>query len=187
MCDLVLPLVKAILLPSGEKAGANPCLRSCCRPWPLGCTAEMPPEGQFENAIFPLEPGNAAGAGPAARVSDAAPAIRIAVSERAIDRRLAIDPLLARSDGGRQYWLRTRGRQTRSGGERDGMVILPRIARFLGHPGVASLLGVVLILAGVFGYATDDISRGWAILIFVVGVINVIHGVQNRRHPPADA
>ena len=61
------------------------------------------------------------------------------------------------------------------------MVILPRIARFLGHPGVASLLGVVLILAGVFGYATDDISRGWAILIFVVGVINVIHGVQNRR------
>ncbi len=67
------------------------------------------------------------------------------------------------------------------------MVILPRIARFLGHPGVASLLGVVLILAGVFGYATEDISRGWAILIFVVGVINVIHGVQNRRHPPADA
>ena len=46
---------------------------------------------------------------------------------------------------------------------------------------------MVLILAGVFGYATDDISRGWAILIFVVGVINVIHGVQNRRHPPADA
>lgn len=63
------------------------------------------------------------------------------------------------------------------------MVILPRIARFLGHPGVASLLGVVLIAAGVLGYATDDISRGWAVLIFVVGVINVVHGIQNRRHP----
>lgn len=63
------------------------------------------------------------------------------------------------------------------------MVILPRIARFLGHPGVASLLGVVLIVAGVLGYATDDISRGWAILILVVGIINVVHGVQNRRHP----
>jgi len=61
------------------------------------------------------------------------------------------------------------------------MVILPRIARFFGHPGVASALGVILILAGVLGYATDDISRGWAILIFVVGCINVIHGVQNHR------
>lgn len=67
------------------------------------------------------------------------------------------------------------------------MVILPRIARFLGHPGVASLLGVVLIVAGVLGYATDDISRGWAILILVVGVINVVHGVQNRRHPESGA
>lgn len=61
------------------------------------------------------------------------------------------------------------------------MVILPRLARFLGHPGVASVLGLLLIGAGVIGFATDDISRGWAILIGVVGAINVIHGLQNHR------
>ena len=62
-----------------------------------------------------------------------------------------------------------------------GMVILPRIARFLGHPGVASILGVILIAAGILGFATDDISRGWALLIIAVGVINVVHGVSERR------
>jgi hypothetical protein len=61
------------------------------------------------------------------------------------------------------------------------MVFLPRLARSLGHPAVASLLGVLLITVSVIGFATDDISKGWAILIGVVGIINVIHGLQNRR------
>lgn len=63
------------------------------------------------------------------------------------------------------------------------MVILPRIARFLGHPGVAAILGVLLIALAVIGDATDHIDRPWAIVIFVVGAVNVIHGVQARRHP----
>ena len=67
------------------------------------------------------------------------------------------------------------------------MVILPRIARFFSHPGVASLLGVVLLAASVIGFATDDISRGWATLIGIVGIINIIHGVQNHRDEAAAA
>lgn len=61
------------------------------------------------------------------------------------------------------------------------MILLPRLARILHHPGLAALLGTVLIGICVFGLASGDIPRVWAILIGVVGAINLLRLVT--RHP----
>ncbi len=50
----------------------------------------------------------------------------------------------------------------------------------LHHPGVAVALGVILLVVGVIGLASHEIAKGWAILIIVVGVINVLRGLPHH-------
>jgi uncharacterized membrane protein HdeD (DUF308 family) len=59
------------------------------------------------------------------------------------------------------------------------MVLLPRLARALHHPGVAVALGVILVAVGVIGLASHDIAKGWAIVIIVVGALNVLRGLPH--------
>jgi hypothetical protein len=61
------------------------------------------------------------------------------------------------------------------------MVVLPRLARKLNQPAIAALLGLVLIAVGIIGLATDDIRRGWAIIVLVVGIINLIRAIPDRQ------
>lgn len=68
------------------------------------------------------------------------------------------------------------------------MILLPRLARFFHHPGLAALLGVVLIGTCVGGLASGDIPRVWSILIGVVGAINLLrliprHAEQSPEGP----
>ena len=63
------------------------------------------------------------------------------------------------------------------------MVLLPRLARFFHHPGLAVGLGVILIVVGV---VSGDIAKGLAIVIVVVGAINLLRGVPSgKAQPPA--
>ena len=57
------------------------------------------------------------------------------------------------------------------------MVILPRLARALNVPAIAGLLAVILIAVGIFGLASEDIPRGYAITVLVVGIINLIRAI----------
>jgi hypothetical protein len=61
------------------------------------------------------------------------------------------------------------------------MILLPRLARLFHHPGVAVALGGILIVVGVIGLASGDIPKGWAILILVVGAINLLRGVPSSE------
>jgi hypothetical protein len=63
------------------------------------------------------------------------------------------------------------------------MVLLPRIARALHHPGIALALGVILIAVGVIGWAVNDIPAGYAIVMIVIGGINLLRGIP---HDAAD-
>jgi uncharacterized membrane protein HdeD (DUF308 family) len=66
------------------------------------------------------------------------------------------------------------------------VVLLPRLARFLHHPGLAVALGGILIVVGVFGLVSGDIAKGLAIVIVVVGAINLLRGVPfGKAQPPA--
>jgi hypothetical protein len=58
------------------------------------------------------------------------------------------------------------------------MVILPRIARALHHPGVAAFLGLVLLAIGCYGLVSGNIPRLWSIVIIVVGAINIFRLVR---------
>jgi hypothetical protein len=64
------------------------------------------------------------------------------------------------------------------------------LARALNHPGVGVALAVILIAVGVIGLATDDIKKGYAIGIIVVGAIHLLR--ELTRHdggpdaPPPD-
>jgi hypothetical protein len=60
------------------------------------------------------------------------------------------------------------------------MVVLPRLARALNAPVIAALLGLVLIAVAIAGLVTDDIRRGYAIIILVVGVINLLRSFPVR-------
>jgi hypothetical protein len=60
------------------------------------------------------------------------------------------------------------------------VVILPRLARALNQPAIAGLLAVVLIGVGIFGLASDDVRRGFAITVLVVGLINLIRAIPYR-------
>jgi type IV secretory pathway VirB2 component (pilin) len=66
------------------------------------------------------------------------------------------------------------------------VVLLPRLARFFHHPGLAVGLGVILIVVGVFGLVSGDIAKGLAIVIVVVGAINLLRGVPSEElsRPP---
>jgi hypothetical protein len=60
------------------------------------------------------------------------------------------------------------------------MVLLPRLARALNSPGIASALALILIVVGIVGIATDDIRTSWAIIVIAVGVINLIRAIPYR-------
>jgi hypothetical protein len=67
------------------------------------------------------------------------------------------------------------------------MVILPRLARALNAPAIAAALGLVLIAVAVIGLATDDIRTSWAIVILIVGVINLVRTFAPRdERSPAE-
>jgi hypothetical protein len=57
------------------------------------------------------------------------------------------------------------------------VVILPRLARAPHHPGVAVALRLILVAVGVIGLASHDIARGWALVIIVVGTINLMRAL----------
>jgi hypothetical protein len=52
------------------------------------------------------------------------------------------------------------------------------LARALHHPGVELALAVILIAVGVIGLATDDIKKGYAIAIIVVGAISLLRALS---------
>jgi hypothetical protein len=64
------------------------------------------------------------------------------------------------------------------------MVILPRLARRLNSPAIATVLAVILIAVGIFGIATDDIGTGYAVVVMIVGIINLIRAIPYGRRAP---
>ena len=60
------------------------------------------------------------------------------------------------------------------------MVLLPRLARALNKPAIATMLGLVLVAVGIIGMVTGDIKTLWAIIILVVGAINVLRAIPIR-------
>ena len=40
-------------------------------------------------------------------------------------------------------------------------------------------IGVILIVVGIIGIATDDISTRWGIIVITVGVINLIRAIPH--------
>jgi hypothetical protein len=60
-----------------------------------------------------------------------------------------------------------------------GMVLLPRLAGALNKPAIATVLGLVLVAVAIIGMVTGDIT-GWAIIILVVGAINVLRAIPTR-------
>ena len=63
------------------------------------------------------------------------------------------------------------------------MIFLPRIARSLHHPALAVMLGFVLVGIAIYGLVSGNIPKLWAILILVVGALNVLRAVP---HPDRD-
>jgi hypothetical protein len=61
------------------------------------------------------------------------------------------------------------------------VVILPRLARALNAPAVAAVLGLILIAVGIIGLVTDDIGTGYAIVILIVGLINLVRTMSPRN------
>jgi type IV secretory pathway TrbL component len=61
------------------------------------------------------------------------------------------------------------------------MVLLPRLARRLNSPLIATLLAIVLIGVGIFGLATSDIPKSYAVVVLVVGLINLIRALPYRH------
>ncbi|HSD22871.1 MAG TPA: hypothetical protein VLB79_00950 [Solirubrobacterales bacterium] len=64
------------------------------------------------------------------------------------------------------------------------MVLLPRLARRLNSPAIATLLAVVLLVVGIVGIVTDDIPTRWAIVVAIVGLINLIRAIPYGRSDP---
>jgi hypothetical protein len=60
------------------------------------------------------------------------------------------------------------------------MVLLPRLARALNQPAIATVLGLVLVAVAIIGMVTGDIRALWAIIILVVGAINVLRAIPTR-------
>jgi hypothetical protein len=60
------------------------------------------------------------------------------------------------------------------------MVLLPRLARALNSPLIATLLAVLLIAVGILGIVTDDIRTGYAVVVLIVGLVNLIRALPYR-------
>ena len=65
------------------------------------------------------------------------------------------------------------------------MVFLPRIARSLHHPALAVMLGFLLVAIAIFGLVSGDIPKIWAVLVLVVGALNVLRAVPHPDRPPS--
>jgi uncharacterized membrane protein len=63
------------------------------------------------------------------------------------------------------------------------MIVLPRLARLLNQPGIAALLGLLLVAVGIIGLVTDDIRTVWAIVVLIVGVINLLRAIPHDDSP----
>jgi hypothetical protein len=63
------------------------------------------------------------------------------------------------------------------------MVLLPRLARALNAPGIAALLGLILVGVAIIGLVTDDIRTLWAIIVLVAGVINLLRAIPHHDAP----
>ncbi len=61
------------------------------------------------------------------------------------------------------------------------MILLPRLTRALHHPGLAVLLGAVLVAVAIFGLVTGDIRTLWAVIILVVGGINLLRAIPQPK------
>jgi hypothetical protein len=57
------------------------------------------------------------------------------------------------------------------------MVLLPRLARALNKPAIATVLALVLVAVAIIGMVTGDIRTRWAIIILVIGAINVVRAI----------
>ena len=57
---------------------------------------------------------------------------------------------------------------------------MPRLARALNKPGIATALGLVLVAVAIIGMVTGDIRTVWAIIILVIGAINVLRAIPTR-------
>jgi hypothetical protein len=53
----------------------------------------------------------------------------------------------------------------------------------LNQPGIAALLGLVLVAVGIIGLVTDDIRTVWAIVVLIVGVINLLRAIPHDDSP----
>jgi uncharacterized membrane protein len=42
------------------------------------------------------------------------------------------------------------------------------------------LLGLILVAVGVIGLASQDIAKAWAIVIIVIGAINLLRGLPHQ-------
>ena len=60
------------------------------------------------------------------------------------------------------------------------MVLLPRLARAQNSPVIATLLAVLLIAVGILGIVTDDIRTGYAVVVLIVGLVNLIRALPYR-------
>jgi hypothetical protein len=60
------------------------------------------------------------------------------------------------------------------------MVFLPRLARALNKPGIATVLGLVVVAVAIIGMTSGDIRTLWAIIILVVGAINLLRAIPTR-------
>jgi hypothetical protein len=60
------------------------------------------------------------------------------------------------------------------------MALLPRLARALNKPGIATALGLILVVVAIIGMVTGDIRTRWAIIILVIGAINVLRAIPTR-------
>jgi hypothetical protein len=58
---------------------------------------------------------------------------------------------------------------------------LPRLASALNKPAIATALGLVLVAVAIIGMVTGDIGTGWAIIILVIGAINVLRAIPTER------
>jgi hypothetical protein len=60
------------------------------------------------------------------------------------------------------------------------MLLLPRLAQRLNSPAIATLLAVLLIGVAIFGLVTNDIPTGYAVVVLIVGIVNLIRALPYR-------
>jgi hypothetical protein len=62
------------------------------------------------------------------------------------------------------------------------VVILPRLARRLNSPAIATALAAILIVLGVAGLISNEIPNAYSIVIIVVGLVNLVRALPQPDH-----